>query len=70
MEPRKIVGTVDTSEFVVAMCASVGFLISLSFAETLLSKVAALLIGGVIAAPLAAWLVRQLHPRVLGTTVG
>src|SRR5215216_5911108 len=27
MEPRKIIGTVDTSEFVVAVCASVGFLI-------------------------------------------
>ena len=70
MEPRKVVGTVDTSEFVVAMCASVGFLISLSFAEIPLSIVAALLIGGVIAAPLAAWLVRHLHPRVLGTAVG
>ncbi len=70
MEPRKVVGTVDTSEFVVAMCASVGFLISLSFAEIPLSIVAALLIGGVIAAPLAAWLVRYLHPRVLGTAVG
>ena len=70
MEPRKVVGTVDTSEFVVAMCASVGFLSSLSFAEIPLSIVAALLIGGVIAAPLADWLVRHLHPRVLGTAVG
>ena len=33
MEPRKVVGTVDTSEFLVALCASVGFLISLSFVE-------------------------------------
>ena len=33
MEPRKIIGTVDTSEFVVALCASVGFLLTLSFAE-------------------------------------
>ncbi len=69
MQPRKVVGTVDTSEFVVAICASLGFLISLSFAEIPLGVVAALLIGGVIAAPLAAWLVRLLHPRVLGTAV-
>src|ERR671915_337535 len=69
MQPRKVVGTVDTSEFVVALCASLGFLISLSFAEIPLGVVAALLIGGVIAAPLAAWLVRLLHPRVLGTAV-
>lgn len=69
MQPRKVVGTVDTSEFVVALCASAGFLISLSFAEIPLGVVAALLIGGVIAAPLAAWLVRLMHPRVLGTAV-
>jgi len=69
MQPRKVVGTVDTSEFVVALCASAGFLISLSFAEIPLGVVAALLAGGVIAAPLAAWLVRLLHPRVLGAAV-
>jgi uncharacterized protein len=69
MQPRKVVGTVDTSEFVVALCASLGFLLSLSFAEVPLGIVAALLIGGVVAAPLAAWLVRHLHPRVLGTAV-
>ena len=33
MAPRKVVGTVDTSEFIVALAASVGFLISLSFAQ-------------------------------------
>jgi uncharacterized membrane protein YfcA len=69
MQPRKVVGTVDTSEFVVALCASLGFLISLTFAEIPLGIVVALLIGGVIAAPLAAYLVRLLHPRVLGTAV-
>ncbi|MDP8951210.1 MAG: sulfite exporter TauE/SafE family protein [Actinomycetota bacterium] len=69
MEPRKVVGTVDTSEFLVALCASIGFLVSLSFAEVPLGVTAALLAGGVIAAPIAAWLVKRLHPRVLGTTV-
>ena len=69
MEPRKVIGTVDTSEFVVALCASAGFLISLSFAEIPLGVTAALLIGGVFAAPVAAWLVKRLHARVLGTAV-
>jgi uncharacterized membrane protein YfcA len=69
MEPRKVVGTVDTSEFLVALCASAGFLVSLSFAEIPLGVTAALLIGGVFAAPLAAWLVKKLHARVLGTAV-
>ncbi|HZY57635.1 MAG TPA: sulfite exporter TauE/SafE family protein [Rubrobacteraceae bacterium] len=69
MEPRKVVGTVDTSEFLVALCASAGFLVSLSFAEVPLGITAALLAGGVFAAPVAAWLVRRLHPRILGTAV-
>jgi uncharacterized protein len=70
MEPRKVVGTVDTSEFVVALAASVGFLLSLSFAEIPWQVVGALLLGGVIAAPIAAWIVRILPMRILGTAVG
>ncbi|HSL00987.1 MAG TPA: sulfite exporter TauE/SafE family protein, partial [Rubrobacteraceae bacterium] len=70
MEPRKVVGTVDTSEFIVALSASVGFLIALSFAEVPWGIVGALLIGGLIAAPVAAWVVRILPMRVLGTAVG
>src|SRR5918996_525381 len=70
MQPRKVVGTVDTSEFIVALSASVGFLISLSFAEVPWSVVGALLAGGLVAAPIAAWIVRHLNARVLGTAVG
>ena len=70
MEPRKVVGTVDTSEFLVAVAASIGFFVALSFAEIPWSIVAALLIGGVIAAPLAAFIVRVLPARILGTAVG
>ncbi len=33
-------------------------------------SVIALLLGGIIAAPVAAWLVRQLPPRVLGSLAG
>ncbi|MEJ7631965.1 MAG: sulfite exporter TauE/SafE family protein [Rubrobacteraceae bacterium] len=70
MAPRKVVGTVDTSEFIVALAASVGFLISLSFAQVPWGVVGALLAGGLIAAPIAAWFVRHLNARVLGTAVG
>jgi uncharacterized protein len=70
MEPRKVIGTVSTSEFVVASCASIGFLVSLDSSVFALPVVLALLIGGSIAAPIAAILVRWLHPRVLGTAVG
>jgi uncharacterized protein len=70
MQPRKVIGTVDTSEFVVAVCASAGFLISLDRSIFAVPIVLALLLGGVIAAPIAAWLVRWLHPRILGAAVG
>ena len=70
MQPRKVIGTVDTSEFLVAFAASVGFLISLSFADIPWQLVGALLIGGLIAAPIAAWIVRILPARIMGTAVG
>ena len=70
MEPRKVVGTVDTSEFIVALSASIGFFFFLSYAGVPWGVVGALLIGGLIAAPIAAWVVRHLNARVLGTAVG
>src|SRR5919199_142929 len=69
MEPRKVVGTVDTSEFVVALSASLGFLLALSFADIPWRVVGALLVGGLVAAPIAAWIVRILPARILGTAV-
>ena len=70
MEPRKIIGTVDTSEFLVALSASIGFLLALSFAEIPWTVVGALLLGGVIAAPVAAYIVRIMPARILGSAVG
>lgn len=70
LEPRKVVGSVDTSEFVVAIAASIGFLIGLGSAGFPFSIVAALFIGGIIAAPIAAWLVRHIPGRILGSLVG
>ncbi|ATO17317.1 permease [Micromonospora sp. WMMA2032] len=70
MEPRKVIGSVDTSEFVVAGAASLGFLIGLGSEGFLLPTVAALLVGGLIAAPIAAWLVRIVPAQVLGAVIG
>ncbi|MFC4563889.1 sulfite exporter TauE/SafE family protein [Nocardiopsis mangrovi] len=70
MEPRKVVGSIDTSEFIVALAASLGFLVGLGAAGVNYAWAAALLIGGVIAAPIAAWIVRHFPPRVLGSAVG
>jgi uncharacterized membrane protein YfcA len=68
--PRKVVGSIDTSEFVVALGASMGFLTGLGAAGIDFGWVLALLLGGVVAAPIAAWLVRHLAPRVLAVAAG
>ncbi|NKY99046.1 sulfite exporter TauE/SafE family protein [Nocardiopsis alborubida] len=70
MEPRKVVGTIDTSEFIVALAASLGFLVGLGAAGINVGWVLALLISGIIAAPIAAWIVRYIPPRILGSLVG
>jgi uncharacterized protein len=70
MEPRKVIGSIDTSEFIVAVAASGGFLIGLGSQGIDFTWVAGLLVGGVIAAPLAAWVVRLVPARVLGSAVG
>lgn len=70
MEPRKVVGTIDTSEFLVAIAASAGFLVGLGSEAFDLGWILALLAGGVVAAPVAAWLVRLMPPRLLGSLVG
>lgn len=70
LEPRKVVGSIDTSEFVVAVGGSLGFLVALSAQGIDWGIVTALLIGGVIAAPIAAWLVKHLPARVLGVAAG
>lgn len=70
MEPRKVIGSVDTAEFVVAGAASAGFLLGLGAEGFLLPTVAALLVGGLIAAPIAAWLVRIVPAQLLGATIG
>ncbi|MEV6305660.1 sulfite exporter TauE/SafE family protein [Actinoplanes sp. NPDC051861] len=70
LEPRKTIGSIDTSEFLVAVAASIGFVIGIGSENIDYGWVLALLIGGVIAAPIAAWLVRHIPPRVLGAAVG
>ncbi len=70
LEPRKVVGSIDTSEFLVSVAASIGFLLALGSGDIDLAWVGALLLGGLVAAPIAAWLVRHIPPRVLGSAVG
>jgi uncharacterized membrane protein YfcA len=68
--PRTVIGSVDTSEFLVSTAASVGFLASLGMLGIEWGVVIALLLGGLIAAPAAAWLVTKMPARVMGVAVG
>jgi uncharacterized protein len=68
-EPRKVIGTVSAAEFVVAVSASVGFLININRIDIDWATVGGLALGGVIAAPIAAKLVGRLPAKVLGTVV-
>lgn len=70
LEPRRVVGSVDTSEFLVALAASVGFLLALGSSGVQWPVVVAMLAGGLVAAPVAAWLVRLVPAALLGTGVG
>ncbi|MFK9091478.1 sulfite exporter TauE/SafE family protein [Bacillus salipaludis] len=70
MEPRKVIGSVDTSEFAIAVSSTLGFLLTLGWSNINLQWVLALMIGGVIAAPIAAWLVKIIPTNLLGTLVG
>jgi len=70
VSPRRAVGSVSASEFVVAVGGSLGFLSALGSAGINVGFVVALLAGGVVAAPLAAWLVKHLPSRVLGVAAG
>jgi uncharacterized membrane protein YfcA len=68
-EPRKVIGTVSAAEFVVAVSASVGFLVNINRIDINWATVGGLALGGVIAAPIAAKLVGRLPAKVLGTVV-
>jgi len=70
LAPNRVIGTVSASEFLVALSASVGFFAALGGEGVKLEFVFALLAGGLIAAPIAAYMVRHLNPRLLGVIVG
>lgn len=70
MDPRRVIGSVSAAEFAVTVAASVGFLLALGSAGIDFGIVLALLAGGVIAAPFAAYLVRKVSLPLLGALVG
>jgi len=77
LSPSLVVGTTSASEFFVTVAAVVGFALSSLIGlgggvghGARLDMVAALLLGGVVSAPLAPHLTASFRPRVLGVIVG
>jgi uncharacterized membrane protein YfcA len=70
LSPRKAIGTTNTAEFIVTIAASLGFITGLGPGNISWDAVLALMIGGTIAAPIAAWLVSRATQRILGILVG
>lgn len=69
-EARKVIGSVDTSEFAIAISSTLGFMISLGWQQIHWQWVFALMLGGIVAAPLAAWMVKIIPSQLLGVLVG
>ncbi|TXC89289.1 sulfite exporter TauE/SafE family protein [Metabacillus litoralis] len=70
ISPKKVIGTVSTSEFAIAVSATLGFILFLGLEQLNWQWVIAFMIGGVVAAPIAAWLVRIVPTYLLGVLVG
>ena len=70
MAPRKIIGTVSAAEFIVAVSASVGFLLNINKLNMNWSIVGGLALGGMLMAPIAARIVAKLPRRKLAILVG
>jgi hypothetical protein len=69
-EPRKVVGTVSASEFLVALSVSSGFIAGSAHHDIPWLAVLGLVLGGVVVAPLAARMAGRLPQSLMGTLVG
>jgi uncharacterized membrane protein YfcA len=66
--PRKVIGSVNAAEFFVTVAVATTFFIELGMAHV--EHIAALIIGGVLAAPFGGYIVRHVHPHALMAVVG
>ena len=69
LPPRFAIGSVNTAEVAVALVAAGSLITSLGGAGLEAAVVLAMLLGGMLAAPLAAYVVRFVPPRLLGLAV-
>jgi uncharacterized membrane protein YfcA len=69
IRPRFAIGCVNTAEIAVASASAFSLLASLGTKGVNGRLLVAMLLGGVIAAPIAAWMIRHVPPRPMGIAV-
>ena len=70
VRPRFAIGCVNTAEIAVASASAFSLIASLGTSGVNGPLLLAMLLGGVIAAPVAAWFTRYVPPRPMGVAVG
>ena len=68
-DPRKVVGTVNSVEFFLTLAVSAAFIWNLGIADVA-GATLGLLIGGLLAAPLGAWVAKHFDPKIMLILVG
>jgi len=69
-EPNKAVGSVNLAEFFITVAIASTFLILIGFGKFRWDVIFALMVGGITAAPIAAFSCKKLPKRLLGIFVG
>ncbi len=69
VRPRFAIGSVNTAEVAVASASAFSLLAAIGAGGFKLAVLLPMLIGGVVAAPAAAWAIRHVPPRVMGVAV-
>lgn len=68
--PRKVIGSVNSAEFLITLTASTVFIMNIDELADMFAVIAGLIIGGAIAAPLGAFITRYIPVKVAMTLVG
>ena len=69
VRPRYAVGSVNTAEVAVASASAFSLIASVGLGGFNWAVVVSMLLGGVVAAPVAAWMIRHVPPRPMGVAV-
>jgi uncharacterized membrane protein YfcA len=69
VKPRYAVGSVNTAEVFVASASAFSLIASMGRSSLDVGVVVAMLLGGVVAAPIAAWVIRYIPTKPLGIAV-